>query len=181
MPPLIQGLQCCGSGRFYKDSAPTELALIGADPNDFLISTAVGHWLQPGGLADGSRGLRSAERDDTPGSEQPSSRPRRGRRTVITSFWHPSGVRDHLPSGPGVSLRSTLGYLLASRRDAPGAVSSAKMRQDSAMPSSEIHRARKRLRSNLGCLPCARSARISPMAAENLNPCPEQGLATSNG
>ena len=41
IPPL-RGLRCCGSGRFYKDSAPTELALIGPHQNHFLISTAVG-------------------------------------------------------------------------------------------------------------------------------------------
>ena len=38
------------------------------------------HEKQPGGLPDGSRGLRSAERDDTPGLGPPWSRPRRGRR-----------------------------------------------------------------------------------------------------
>jgi len=41
MPPL-RGLWCCGSVRFYKDSAPAELALSGRHQNHFLILTVVG-------------------------------------------------------------------------------------------------------------------------------------------
>ena len=41
MPPL-RGWWCCGPVRFYKDSAPTELALSGPHQNYFLISTVVG-------------------------------------------------------------------------------------------------------------------------------------------
>ena len=38
-----------------------------------------------------------------------------------SSFWHPFGVQTALPRGPGVSLRSTPGYYLASLRLAGGA------------------------------------------------------------
>ena len=34
-------------------------------------------------------------------------------------FWHPSGVRPLTMPEPGVSLRSTPGYLLASLQDVP--------------------------------------------------------------
>src|SRR4029453_13851114 len=44
MPPL-RGWWCCGSVGFYKDSAPTELALSGPHQNHFLISAPEGRHL----------------------------------------------------------------------------------------------------------------------------------------
>jgi len=67
---------------------------------------------QPGGLPEGSRGLRSAQRDDTPGPEPPPSRPRRGRRTTLTGDsgtppgWVPtaSDWKYSLAFGSGIAL-----------------------------------------------------------------------------
>src|SRR5213594_953288 len=44
-------------------------------------------------MTEGSRGLRSAQRDDTPRTARATTRPRRGRRKRAGAmFWHPSGA-----------------------------------------------------------------------------------------
>ncbi len=68
---------------------------------------------QPGGLPEISRGLRSAERDDTPGRGV-CSRILEG----CQKFWHPFRVLAALVRRPGVSLRSTPGYFLPALRAA---------------------------------------------------------------
>ena len=68
---------------------------------------------QPEGLKEISRGLRSAERDDTPGKhhEEPGI-PEGCQRRATTGgegFWHPFRGAVAPDDAPGVSLRSTPG------------------------------------------------------------------------
>ena len=76
----------------------------------------------PGGMPEGSRGLRSALRDDTPRCVRSHSCIPAGCQILRTEhrFWHPAGVRLLTMPEPGVSLRSTPGYLLASLQDVFG-------------------------------------------------------------
>ena len=75
---------------------------------------------QPGGLLDSSRGLRSAERDDTPGGFPPANTTPAGSQNhlpfVRRDSGTPSGCGTHVRAVSGVSLRSTPGYFLASLR-----------------------------------------------------------------
>ncbi len=90
----------------------------------FAAFSGIGQGLQagfghPGGMPEGSRGLRSARRDDTPGIRRgkvctPAGVPEGHERACSGT---PAGVRGLGASQPGVSLRSTPGYLLASFQD----------------------------------------------------------------
>ncbi len=73
----------------------------------------------PRGMPEGSRGLRSAARDDTSGCVRRCSRIPEGCQTYHAEckLWHPAGVQLLLIPEPEVSRRSTSGYLLASLRD----------------------------------------------------------------
>ncbi len=67
------------------------------------VQTRLIHSPQPGGLSDGSRGLRSAERDDTPGSKSPRVRPWSGRlefgHVMASSTRPPKAVGPQSPGG----------------------------------------------------------------------------------
>ena len=76
----------------------------------------------PSGMPEGSRGLRSALRDDTPGACAATPASRRDARFSAqnTGSGTPPGC-DFLPClNRGASLRSTPGYLLASLQDVSG-------------------------------------------------------------
>ena len=80
---------------------------------------------QPGGLPESSRGLRSAERDDTPGWRSKGDSILKGcqkceHHVWHANLWHPFRVLFRLTVRPGVSLRSTPGYFLAALRAASG-------------------------------------------------------------
>ena len=75
---------------------------------------------QPGGLLDSSRGLRSAERDDTPGGFPPANTTPAGSQNhlpfVRRDSGTPSGCGIYVGAVPGVSPRLTPGYFLPSLR-----------------------------------------------------------------
>jgi hypothetical protein len=105
--------RCSGqTSLFWKWDAPIRRAGSHGSTADGTPATTEG---KPGGFADGSRGLRSAERDDTPGTERIGVASRRDARADSDSawFWHPFWVRCVGGVFPGVPLRSTPGYLLS--------------------------------------------------------------------
>lgn len=73
---------------------------------------------QPGGLPEISRGLRSAAPIPPVSNEKDTTlKGSQSRMGFARGFLHPFRVRDFMGRFPGVSLRSTPGYLLASLRD----------------------------------------------------------------
>ena len=78
--------------------------------------------LQPGGLPDGSRG--SGRRPDPRSWAVRVCTPERGARNTYAWSRPPAGIppgcKTQAGTEPGVSLRSTPGYLLSSLRDEPG-------------------------------------------------------------
>jgi len=76
--------------------------------------------LQPEGVPESSRGLRSAQLDDTPGGDPQWHTTPAGSQNhspfVRRNSGTPSGCRTFVDTFPGVSLRSTPGYFLPSLR-----------------------------------------------------------------
>jgi len=87
--------------------------------NSAMLNKSSERARQPDGLLEGSRGLRSAATTPPVSEEMDTTlKGSQSRTGLVRGFLHPFRVRDFVGRFPGVSLRSTPGYHLASLRDA---------------------------------------------------------------